>query len=213
MYQLTVFIFIVLPAFYLGRNLFLLGVKVKDVYKASFSVLKNELNGVRANGGDRLMKTLYGLKRILYYTTIFLALILILSGFIPVLLGKHLFGIFLLIHVLAAPFFCLSAALLILFSANRNSFSMMDLDHLRKKETDKGDTFIVYQKISFWVFSFFSIPAIMSIALSLFPVFGTEGLSNLLLFHQISVLILTLSLLVHSYFQIILYLKNDSAKI
>ncbi|PKL81593.1 MAG: hypothetical protein CVV24_14445 [Ignavibacteriae bacterium HGW-Ignavibacteriae-3] len=205
MYQFIAFAFIIIPAVYLGRTLYKRGVKIKSIYDAFFNGLKIEFKAIRNFTLANLMDQLFHLRRILYFLTVILASILILTGFIPViLLGKHIFGIFLLIHVLVAPFFCITTALLILLFANQHTFLMKDYEI---------SSLELYQKISFWVFAFFSIPAILSVALSLFPIFGTDGLGNLLLLHQISVLFLTLSLILHSYFLIISITENNTVKI
>lgn len=205
MYQLIIVIFIIIPAIYLGRISYKRGIRFRNLYQAFFNGLKGEIKSAMNLSITDFTGQLIHLKKILYYLTFMLASILILTGFIPVIfLGKHLFGVFLLIHVLIAPFFCLSVTLLILLYANQHTF---------RKEDKRNVNNILYQKISFWVFSFFSIPAILSIAFSLFPIFGTDGLDNLLLVHQISVLFLTLSLLVHSYCLINSTVQNRTTKI
>jgi len=202
MYQIAIIVLIILPSLYFGGKLYRGGIRFKDIYAAFLNSWNAEIYGFRENKRDNFSRSLTHLKQVLYYITVILALILMLTGFIPAaLLGKHLFGIFLLIHVLAAPFFCLSSALFVLMSANQNSFSKTDLDLILNGswKTRGAGSFTLYRKISFWTFSFFSIPAIFSIALSLFPIFGTDGLNNLLMLHQISVIFLTLSFLAHSY--------------
>lgn len=205
MYQFIVFVFIIIPSIYLGRSLYKRGAKFKKIYNLFITGLKGELKAIRNFTLTNFMSQLFHLKRILYYLTIMLSLILILSGFIPVIfLGEHIYGIFLLIHVLVAPLFCITTALLILLFANQHTFN--------KQDNEKSSP-VLYQKISFWVFAFFSIPAIFSIALSLFPIFGTEGLDNLVLLHQISVLFVTLSIIIHSYYLIISNTKDNTFRI
>ncbi len=201
MYGLFVFLFLILPAVYLAYLLNKRGFAFKYLHRIYLRALKEEAKSFSRFTFKHFGGFLPHAKRILFYFTAALALILIVTGFIPPLIGKHLYGIFLLVHILAAPFFCAALALLILLFAGQHSLGKEDIFRL------KGFSFkdlhlnahIIIRKISFWVFAFFSIPAIASIALSLFPIFGTEGLDNLLLIHQISVLFLALSFFFYSF--------------
>ena len=205
MYQFAVILFLIIPALYACRILFKKRIRFHNVSDLYISGLRKELAALKNVRQNNFFEHLFHLKHLLYHFTIILALIMILTGFIPAaFFGMHLSGIFLLIHVLTAPFFCVAIALLILLYANQHTFT--------EEDKNKG-SLILYSKISFWVFAFFSIPAILSIAFSLFPLFGSEGLENLFLLHQISVLFLSLSLLVHSCCLIISTVKIHSSEI
>ena len=55
------------------------------------------------------------------------------------------------------------------------------------------------QKICFWLIILLALPLILSIVLSMFPLFGTEGQKYLLQLHRYSALILALAAIIHTY--------------
>ena len=121
-----------------------------------------------------------------------------LSAFIPLILfGDSLSGIFLLIHVSVAPLFSIFLAILIILFAHSNQFSKYDLDNSKN-----NGIFIFnqmgYIKITFWLIVFFSIPTMISVILSMFPLFGTDGQLYLLEIHRYSTLIVLILVILHS---------------
>jgi len=135
------------------------------------------------------------LRSIFYVLTAILFLVLAITGIFPVLaFGMHLSSLLLIIHVTAAPFFVFSLMALILLQAHRHQYDDRDLVYLqaglKREDGQDSGTFIFWKKTYFWLFSVFSIPAVMSMLVSMYPLFGTEGQILLLDIHRYSVLIL-----------------------
>jgi ABC-type multidrug transport system fused ATPase/permease subunit len=135
-------------------------------------------------------------KRYFYLSTLFLFLLMAISAFIPVLIGSNLSDIFLLTHVTVAPLFSVLLAISIVLFAHSNKFSKNDFeirDGQESKLNLKG-----YLKVIFWLFALFSVSAMLSIVLSMFPILGTEGQVLLLDVHKYSTLLLLLLVIFHA---------------
>lgn len=124
-------------------------------------------------------------------------MILVFTGLIPVIIfGDSIGGLYLIIHVTIAPFFVLALMFCAIFMGHFQQFDNTDYNDLRKirlmKESkDPNKNFDnVLPKINFWLFLIFSVPAILSIILSMFPYFGTEGQITMLNIHRYSILVL-----------------------
>ncbi|MEN8192286.1 MAG: hypothetical protein ABFS12_05685 [Bacteroidota bacterium] len=126
--------------------------------------------------------------------------IMVITGFAPIIfIGDNLTGIFLLIHVTIAPLIAVSFAVLVVLFAHSNRFNSSDVsisvDEDEKKRIQLEDGALL--KINFWLISLFSLPAMLSIILGMFPLFGTEGQLVLLEIHKYSVLIITILVILH----------------
>ena len=154
----------------------------------------SKLKGMRSNNFGTNLKLF---KRFFYLSTFFLFILMALSAFIPVLLGTNLSDIFLLVHVTAAPLFSIFLAIAIILFAHSNRFNKDDLkengDEPKIKFNQSG-----YLKVIFWLFALFSVSAMISIVLNMFPIFGTEGQVYLLDVHKYSTLLLLLLVIFHS---------------
>jgi hypothetical protein len=124
-------------------------------------------------------------------------IILALTGLIPVILfGESMGGLFLIMHVTIAPFFVLALMFSTIFMGHFQQFDNSDYNNLKKlrvkKEIKNPDNYLhhVLSKLCFWFFLVFSVPAILSIILSMFPYFGTEGQIAMLNIHRYSTLVL-----------------------
>ena len=169
-----------------------------EVLSNYFISLKNSISRLKLLKTQNSLANLTLLKRMIYLFTLFLFFILALSAFIPLILfGDSLSGIFLLIHVSVAPLFSIFLAILIILFAHSNQFSKYDLDNSKN-----NGIFIFnqmgYIKITFWLIVFFSIPTMISVILSMFPLFGTEGQLYLLEIHRYSTLIVLILVILHS---------------
>ena len=126
---------------------------------------------------------------------------MVTTGFIPLLLtGSNLTGIFLMIHVSVAPLISLTFAMLVVLFAHSNRFNNNDInistqDNGKKEITYKNSA---YLKLVFWLISIFSLPAMVSIILSMFPLFGTDGQITLLEIHRYSVLLISILFILHT---------------
>ena len=161
-----------------------------DDFKNSFGKLK----GMKSNN---LQTNLNLFKRFFYLATLFLFLLMALSAFIPVLSGTNLSDIFLLVHATVAPLFSVFLAILIILFAHSNRFNKDDV-----KENSDEQKFNFnqsgYLKVIFWLVALFSVSAMVSIVLNMFPIFGTEGQVYLLDVHKYSTLLLLLLVIFHS---------------
>ena len=129
--------------------------------------------------------------------TVGLFLILALSAYLQVLIsGGPLSGWLLIIHVTAAPLFAVSLMLSILVWARRKLFNSQDgyyLQQLFRQQKIlllRGSDTEFWYKLIFWIFMISAIPAMLSIILQLYPLFGSAGMENLLIIHRYSTLIL-----------------------
>lgn len=173
---------------------------------------KSWLRGVRGSAG-----TLWGTRRslsggntlrvlrgLLYLLAMTLFLILALTGFLPVIIvGQHLSGALLVVHVTAAPIFALSLALLALLWAHRQRFTAEEWQTMRdlvqRKSVQRDRTLDLLRKVCFWLVLVASLPLILSIIAGVFPLFGTEGQEALVAWHGFSALLLTVAAVVHTY--------------
>lgn len=161
-------------------------------------------------------------RRIVYLASLGLALVLAITAFTHViLLGKHVSGVMLVVHVTVAPFFAVALAVLALVWAHRLRLRVGDwhaawrlaMGHV--PETSLLVRFIV--RGGFWFVLLCSLPLLLSIILSLYPLFGTEGQELLRQIHGYSALALILVTLLHTHIimtyvesPIELFLKENS---
>jgi hypothetical protein len=125
------------------------------------------------------------IRRLVYLLAILCFLIAVITSFYPVLVLKEpIHGYWLILHAVFAPFFVICLAVLAIMWAGNCSFNK---DHPR------------LQKVCFWLIITLAIPAILSIVLSMFSLFGTKGQEFLLQVHRYSALLLALIIIVHTY--------------
>lgn len=179
---------------YLNKNK-LSFTEVINIYFASF---KKSLTNLKLLKSQSFLDNLTLIRRIVYLITLFLFLIMVISAFIPIVLfGDSLNGLFLLVHVSAAPLFAITLAILIILSAHSNRFNKSDVD-LSNKNKKFNFNQIGYIKITFWLIVLFSIPTMISVILGMFPLFGTEGQLYLLEIHRYSAVIIFFLVILHS---------------
>ncbi|NOX90629.1 MAG: hypothetical protein GXO77_16625 [Calditrichaeota bacterium] len=141
--------------------------------------------------------------------TVLFFLLLTLTGFTPLLLtGSSTGGLPLILHILIAPFFLFALTVWILLTAQKMRFKIEDLNLARAliRKSSSGSAEGLKQfiaKILFWVFLFFSIVAILAVILSLYPLFGSQGMRLLIEIHRYSALVLLIIafLAFYNYFQ------------
>ena len=135
------------------------------------------------------------LRKVLYRITALLFLILVISGFFPVLIfGQSLSGSLLIVHVTTAPIFVLFFTLSLLFNAHSQQFNLNDWNYVSQAETEQKlsmrHRLVFWRKVCFWLFAVISLPAILSVIISMYPLFGTGWQVAMLNLHQFSVLVL-----------------------
>ena len=146
------------------------------------------------------------LRKLLYLLALLCFVILVVTGFYPVLIhNEHLTGYLLVVHATFAPVFaaCL-AALAVLWADNcrfdKNYWPwlqrVLGREAVSKATVEKYE---LLQKICFWLIVILALPTISSIILSVFPLFGTKGQEFLLNTHRYSVLLLALVAIVYIY--------------
>ena len=157
-------------------------------------------------------------KRLRYFfisTTVIFFIILALTGIIPVvILGEQISGLFLIVHVTIAPFFVAALMLTAVFWAHFQQFNHSDFIYLRNLQNKKEvrNSGINQQKFwpknYFWLFLVFSVPAVLSIILSMFPYFGTGGQITMLNIHRYSTLVLLIIALFYTDIKLYLFHKK-----
>ncbi len=174
---------------YLQKN----GISLKEVYNFYITELKTSFSNLKSFRSKNISEKLKSLKVFLYLFTLLEFFIMMFTGFATLIFtGGGITGILLLIHVTIAPFIAITFALVVVFYAQANNFNEYDIE----KDEDNGNKIFIkttaHLKINFWLISIVSLPAMVSIILSMFPFFGTEGQINLLEIHRYSVLIISI---------------------
>ena len=160
---------------------------------------------------DRL--SIIGMLRILVYLAVlFCFVVLAITGFYPTLiLGTHITGYLVMVHATFAPVFAVCLAVLAVLWAKRWCFTSGDwplLERIVRWATladspvtnTYGKSSGLGQKISFWLIIFLALPLILSIVLSMFPLFGTHWQELLLSMHRYAALVFSMVAIVHTYF-------------
>ncbi|MBN2138371.1 MAG: hypothetical protein JW720_11245 [Sedimentisphaerales bacterium] len=132
------------------------------------------------------------LRILVYLAALACCAVLSITGFYPVLIkGEHLSGYPMMLHATCAPVFAACMAALCVMWAGRCCFKRGDCPVVRRlvdwltgtKESDE-QTGGTAQKLFFWVLVALSLPLILSIVLSMFPIFGTGWQEYFLAMHR-----------------------------
>ncbi len=157
-------------------------------------------------------RSIVGILRILVYLLALLCfVVLAVTGFYPTLvLGEHISGYLLMIHATFAPVFAVCLAVLAVMWASRCRLSYSDwpgfqrfVQRVTLVKSTANDTphksSGLGQKITFWLIIFLALPLILSIILSMFPLFGTHWQELLLSTHRYTALVFAMVVIVHTY--------------
>lgn len=133
--------------------------------------------------------------------------VLLLTGFVPPLLGGRLEGVWLMLHATLAPVFIVCAAALALTGAQRYCFHKRDAEQLAalwktRKQRPRRCCVLdsaAAAKAGFWLLSALMLPLTLSIVLSMTPLFGTDGQHFLLHLHRYSALAFSLAAMITVY--------------
>ncbi len=149
------------------------------------------------------------LRKLVYLLALLCFIILLITGFYPVLfLKEHLSGYLLMVHATFAPVFAACLAVLAVMWAHNCRFDKSDWPwlqrFLRRAPVDKpaGTKYQLVRKICFWLIVLLALPVILSIVLGMFPLFGTDGQELLLNLHRYSTLLLAAVAILHTYLTI-----------
>lgn len=162
-------------------------------------------------------KSMAIIRKFLYLLTVLCVILLALTGYLPVIIvGQPISGVLLIIHAITAPVFAISLALLILASAHAHRFLEEDWQTFHAIfSRDEGSTPVqrsrFWQKVCFWLLTFFAIPVIASILFSMYPIFGTEGQEYLLQLHGYATLLFLIIAVVHTYFTVSAHRSTEMA--
>jgi len=156
--------------------------------------------------------SIVGVLRILVYLLALLCfVVLAVTGFYPTLvLGEHISGYLLMLHATFAPIFAVCLAVLAVMWASRCRLSYSDWPGFQRfvqrvtlvrstgNKTPHQSSGLG-QKIAFWLIIFLALPLILSIVLSMFPLFGTHCQELLLSMHRYTALVFAMVVIVHTY--------------
>ncbi|MHC4622231.1 MAG: hypothetical protein ACYTEQ_31235 [Planctomycetota bacterium] len=146
-------------------------------------------------------------KKLLYLLAMLCGVVLAVTGFYPVLiLGKHISGYLLMIHVTAGGVFAACLALLALAFAHSHRFNENDwpwLTSMVRGQLQKPkllpESSDLLRKMCFWLLIVLALPLMLSVVLSMFPLFGTAGQLLLADTHRYSTLAFAVVAIIHTY--------------
>ena len=132
------------------------------------------------------------IRKLMYLVAIFAFLVLAATGFWPVMAGVPIAGWLLMIHVTFGGVFAFCFAFLALTWAQKFVFGG------QKMFSCPAEDFIA--KASFWAMVLLSLPVILSMVLSMFPLLGSEWQEILLWIHRYSTLGFAIAAIIGTYF-------------
>ncbi len=129
---------------------------------------------------------------LIYLAAILSMLVLAGTGLVFAVINRPLSGYMLMVHVTAAPVFMLALAAVAIISANMCRISKTDW---QVNACSRG-----WSKILFWLVISCAPVVILSMILSMVPLFGTAGQVFLYELHRYSALVMTVSSILLFYF-------------
>jgi cytochrome b subunit of formate dehydrogenase len=151
------------------------------------------------------------LRKLVYLLALLCFMVLAITGFYPTLvLGEHITGYLLMVHATFAPIFAICLAVLAMMWASRCRFAYNDWPWFQRivqrvtlvkssQEEPNHESSGLVQKITFWLIIFLALPLILSIFVSMFPIFGTHWQELLLDIHRYTALVFAIVGIVHIY--------------
>jgi len=196
MYRIILLLIVIALAgwvFWLTKNNRIDKTIIRNAYRSFFDLIKFK--------NDNLLQTM---RIISYQLTLISFVLLALTAFLPILIfGGHLSSFPLILHVTIAPVFCLTLALSAVFWAHSQRLFSSDWPNFKSRFIQQvcslKEGIASWQKVYFWLFILISIPAILSIVLGMYPVFGTEGQATLIVIHSYSTLFLFIVATFHTF--------------
>jgi len=151
------------------------------------------------------------LRKLVYLLALLCFLILVVTGFYPIFIhSEHLSGYLLMLHATFAPIFAACLAILAVMWAANCRFNKSDWPWLQRilervtlakrgDEEFSNERLGLGQKITFWLIVVLALPLILSIVLSMFPLFGTHWQELLLDIHRYTALVFAIVAIIHTY--------------
>jgi hypothetical protein len=174
---------------------------VVHVYRAA---LRSGFSAGLPPGAGWWPRTVAGARPAVYMLAFVLMCVLGLTGFLQVIFtGGHPSGVLLLIHMIAAPLFALTLAVASLLWSHDQQLRESDLPLLG--QVVRTGTFVAdtarpaVARALYWLILLLALPLLLSIILSLFPLFGTGGEECLIGLHGYSAVALVAVALLHGY--------------
>ena len=147
------------------------------------------------------------LRKLVYIVALLCFAVLLYTGFAPpIAMGVSLSGYMLMLHATAAPVFAVCVMVLVVMWAYQCRFTQQDFLPLLKlfkpetpwKESEKP-ALCFTQRVCFWAIAIITLPLILSIVLSMFPLFGTHIQEVLFQIHRYTALAVLTAVIVHLY--------------
>lgn len=171
------------------------------------------------------------LRKLVYLLALLCLVVLAVTGFYPTLvLGEHISGYPVMVHATFAPVFAVCLAVLAVMWASRCRFTYSDwpwfqsivqrVTLIRDPSPVTRDSLLsderratscstgLGQKMTFWLLIFLALPLILSIVLSMLPLFGTHHQELLLASHGYVAMVFTIVAIVHIYLVIQIKMKD-----
>ena len=160
------------------------------------------------------------LKKLCYIVAVVCFILLGLTGFWPVMVhGEHISGWPMILHATLAPIFAICLAILAITWAGQNRFAQGDcpwLQRLLRRVTRLAlpaqdgpcRCAATSMKITFWAIMILALPLILSIVLSMLPLFGTHWQELALATHGWTALVFAVAVLIHTYLAIRIRLES-----
>jgi len=151
------------------------------------------------------------LRKLVYLLALLCFVVLAVNGFYAALvLGKSISGYWIMLQTTAGGVFAVCLAVLAVMWASRCRFTHSDWPWFERivqrvtlvKSSSKeapSKSSGLGQKMTFWLIIFLALPLILSIILSMFPLFGTHWQELLLGIHRYTALVFALVAIVHIY--------------
>jgi cytochrome b subunit of formate dehydrogenase len=150
------------------------------------------------------------LRTLVYLLALLCFVVLAVTGFYPLLvLGEHISGYPLMVHATFAPVFAICLAVLAVMWARNCRFTYRDWPWFQRfvervtlaksadEESHRASSGLG-QKVAFWLIVFLALPLILSIVLSMFPLFGTHWQELLLGMHRYTAMVFSLVAIAHT---------------
>ncbi len=141
--------------------------------------------------------------------------VLLLTGFGPLVFGSKLHGYLLMIHATFAMVFIGCAAIIVFLGAGEYAFNKKDAEAIPPgcKCSGDGSCWLtdtgVGAKVGFWLLVVLTLPVILTMVLSMLPLFGTEGQEFLFHAHRWSALGFGLLAMVELYMLIRMEIRKE----
>jgi len=164
----------------------------------------------------RSICTIEFLKKLVYAIALVCFILLSVTGFSLWFIPENKFsGYLMMAHVTFSPVFALCIAALAVMYGYNQRFEKSDWLFVSRifrcgaqDEAPASRGSVLVMKLCFWLICVLTIPLILSIVLSMFPIFGSEIQDILLQLHRYSALVLSIAGIVHTFFLIMIPAKK-----